>query len=240
MTMLSSTQIPLHLNPQELYQLNNFYFGQAELASAVELFCNQIGRQQTDLSFLYLWGDKASGKTHLSLAIAEQAQKNSKTMLYLPLAELVETASPEVLQGVEDLNLLCLDEFEAIAGLPQWEEALFHCFNRLQQSGCQLLIASRDNPATSAIQLADLRSRMATGLVYQLDSLNDNAKQKVMMVQSQARGLEMAEEVAQYLLRHHSRDIIELMALLQRLDKASMAAQRRLTIPFVRQILLSA
>ena len=61
-----------------------------------------------------------------------------------------------------------------------------------------------------------------------------------MMVQSQARGLDMPEDVGQYLLRHHSRDIVELMALLQKLDKASMAAQRRLTIPFVRQILHSA
>jgi DnaA family protein len=232
---LPATQIPLRLTPQELYHLNNFYFAQAELASAVESFC-----QQTEPSFLYLWGGKATGKTHLSLAIAEQAQKNSKTMLYFPLAELVETASPEVLEGVENLNLVCFDEFEAIAGLPQWEEALFHCFNRLQQSGCQLLIASRDNPAASTIQLADLRSRMATGLVYQLASLDDTAKQKVMMVQSQARGLDMTEDVAQYLLRHHSRDIVELMALLQKLDKASMAAQRRLTIPFVRQTLHSA
>ena len=230
-----ATQIPLHLNPYELYQLKNFYFGQIELASAVESFC-----EQTDLSFLYLWGGEASGKTHLLLAIAEQVQKDSKTMLYLPLAELVRTASPEVLEGVEGLNFLCLDELESISGKSEWEEALFHCFNRLQLSGCQLIVASRDNPAASSIKLADLRSRMATGLVYQLDALNDSAKQKVLIVQSKARGLEMTKDVAQYLLRQHSRDLNKLMSLLQSLDKASMSEQRRLTIPFVRQILRSA
>jgi len=230
--MSKATQIPLHLTPQELYQLNNFYFGQTELRTAVMTFC-----QQADVPFLFLWGDQGSGKTHLALAIAEQALSNHKKMLYLPLADLVKTASPAVLQGVEELDLLCLDEFEAVAGFAEWEEALFHCFNRVQQSGCQLLVASRDNPAALKIALADLRSRMATGLIYQLDTLNDNAKQKVMMVQSQARGLEMPSDVAQYLLRHHSRDITILMQMLQRLDKASMAAQRRLTIPFVRQVL---
>ncbi len=230
--MSTATQIPLHLTPPELYQLNNFYFVQAELHSAVMSFC-----QEKEPPFLFLWGDYGSGKTHLALAIAEQAQINHKKMLYLPLADLVKTASPAVLQGVEELDLLCLDEFEAIAGVTEWEEALFHCFNRSQQSGCQLLVASRDNPVALKLTLADLRSRMATGLIYQLDTLNDNAKEKVMMVQSQARGLEMSNDVAQYLLRHHSRDITILMRMLQRLDKASMAAQRRLTIPFVRQVL---
>ena len=233
--ILPATQMPLHLNPYELYQLKNFYFAQTELASAVESFC-----ERTNLSFLYLWGGPASGKTHLLLAIAEQAQKDSKTMLYLPLAELVRTASPEVLEGVEGLNFLCLDELESISGESEWEEALFHCFNRLELSGCQLIVASRNNPAASAIKLPDLMSRMASGLIYQLDSLNDSAKEKVLIVQSRARGLAMSNEVAQYLLRNYSRDLNKLIGLLQALDKASMSEQRRLTIPFVRQVLCSA
>ena len=81
---------------------------------------------------------------------------------------------------------------------------------------------------------------MASGLIYQLDSLNDSAKEKVLIVQSQARGLEMSNEVAQYLLRNYSRDLNKLIGLLQSLDKASMSEKRRLTIPFVRQILCSA
>ena len=87
------------------------------------------------------------------------------------------------------------------------------------------------------IQLADLRSRLATGLIYQLETLDDTAKQQVLIVQAQARGLELPEEVAQYLLRHQSRDMRELIQLLQQLDKASMIEKRRLTIPFVRQVL---
>ena len=229
---LSATQIPLRLNLQELYQIASFHFSQQELADVVSSFC-----EQKTPRFLYLWGDASSGKTHLSLAIAEQAQVSQKKTLYLPLAELVKTASPEVLHALENLDLVCLDELEATEGNKEWEEALFHCFNRLQDSGCQLLVASRHNPATLKIQLADLRSRLATGLIYQLESLDDSAKQRAMIVQSRARGLEMPLEVAQYLLRHHSRDLGELMHFLHALDKASTAAKRRLTIPFVRQIL---
>lgn len=229
---MSATQLPLRLNPQELYQLTNFHFSQQELSEVVDSFC-----KETLPRFLYLWGEDSSGKTHLSLAIIDKAQANQKKALYLPLADLVKTASPEVLQSLENLDLVCLDELEAVANNKQWQEGLFHCFNRLQDSGCQLLVTSRHNPATLQIELADLRSRLATGLIYQLESLDDNAKQQVMIMQAKARGLDMPIEVAQYLLRHHSRDLIELVHFLHALDKASLAAKRRLTIPFVRQVL---
>jgi len=227
-----ATQLPLRLNPQEVYRLENFHFSQAEIKQAVVEFCQGI-----TINYLYLWGESSSGKSHILMAASEHALEQAKRALYLPLAELVSSTSPEVLESLEQLDLLCIDELEAIEGNKEWEEGLFHCFNRLQQFGCQLLIASKHNPATSDIKLPDLRSRLATGLIYQLDSLDDKAKQQAMIVQAQARGLELSEEVANYLLRHHSRDIRELINLLQILDKASMAAKRRLTIPFIRQVL---
>lgn len=225
------TQIPLHLNLQEVYQLENFYFCQRELDQAITSFC-----ELSKIDFLFLWGAKASGKTHLALAIIDQLQQ-TKRVLYLPLVELVTHGSPNVLESVEELDLLCIDDVDAIAGMQEWEEALFHCFNRLQQTGCQLLVASQYNPAMTTIKLPDLRSRLATGLVYQLETLNDKAKHKILMLQAKSRGLKLPEEVAEYLLRHHSRDITKLMVLLKQLNSASMAEKRRLTIPFVRHVL---
>ena len=226
-----ATQIPLGLNPQDVYQFDNFYFKQPELKQALlEL------EQASGIDFLYLWGNKGSGKSHLLLAATAH---HSKRALYLPLAELVKTASPEILQSVEQLDLLCIDELDAIAGRIEWQEALFHCFNRLQHSGCKLLVAADHAPLTIEFTLADLRSRMATALVYQLESLDDEGKQQALIIQAKIRGLDLPDDVALYLLRNHSRDIKILMTVLHRLDKASMVSKRRLTIPFVRQVLLN-
>jgi DnaA family protein len=225
-------QIPLRLSLQQVYRLDNYYFAQTELEQVVTNFCELV-----KIDFLYLWGAESSGKTHLLLAVAEYGQQSAKRALYLPLAELVEDASPSVLESVEDLDLLCIDDLDAVSGKKEWEEALFHCFNRLQHTGCKLLVASQYNPMMTTIKLPDLRSRLATGLVYQLDTLNDEQKHQMLMLQAQSRGLKLPEEVAQYLLRHHSRDTHELMSLLQQLDSASMIEKRRLTIPFVRQTL---
>jgi len=224
----TSTQLPLQLNLNEVYHFDNFYFSQPELHKALTALC------QTDtVSFAYLWGESASGKSHLLMACAEQV----KNALYLPLTDLVQTASPDVLQSVEHLDLLCIDNLEAISEHQEWQEALFHCFNRLQHSGCKLVVAALHNPATISLTLPDLRSRMATALIYQLESLNDAEKQQALIIQALSRGLDLPAEVANYILRHHSRDMRILMTLLQHLDKASMVEKRRLTIPFVRSIL---
>ncbi len=228
---LRMAQIPLTLNLKQVYQLDNFYFSQAELKQVISDFCTL-----STIDFLFLWGAPASGKTHLLLAIAEQLQTTER-VLYLPLADLIITASPDILESVENLDLLCIDDLDAIAGLQQWEEAVFHCFNRLQDTGCKLLITSQNNPSMITIKLADLRSRLATGLVYQLMPLDDNEKYQMLILQAQSRGFKLPEEVAQYLLHRHSRDTGELMALLKQLDSASMVEKRRLTLPFVRQIL---
>lgn len=231
MTFLAE-QLPLHLSPPEQYSIDSFYFSQIELKQAIEHFCDM-----SDINFLYLWGKEATGKSHLLLAIAEQMQYRGLQVSYLPLAELTQSTSPELLQSLEQLSLLCIDDLQAVAEKPAWQEALFHCFNRLQQTGCKLLVAADHTPSGLQLELADLRSRLGSGLIYHIASLTDEGKRTALIQQALARGLDMPVDVAQYILRHHSRDLKKLMIDLQQLDQASMAAKRRLTIPFVKQIL---
>jgi len=229
---VAKTQLTLRLSPQEIYQLDNYLFAKTETEQALKAFC-----QLDNLNFLYLYGETGTGKTHLLIACAEKAQKLGFRAIYLSLAELVQTSEPDVLQSLEYADLLCLDDLEAVAGNREWEVALFHCFNRLHDAKGSLLVATANNPANTRIQLPDLRSRLATGLVYQLTNMSDEQKQQALILQSQTRGLTMSDEVAQYLLRHYGRDMPALMSVLQRLDKASLQAQRKLTIPFIRQVL---
>jgi len=227
----SATQLPLRLNPQQEFNFNNFYFQQAELKQALLDLC-----LSESVGFLYLWGATSSGKSHLLLAALEQTELRS---VYLPLADLVQTASPEVLNSLEQFDLVCIDDLDAIASLTEWQEALFHCFNRLQHSACKLLVSASSNPVNIPLSLADLRSRMSTALVYQLDALDDEQKQQALTLQAASRGLDLSDELVHYLLRHYSRDMGELIELLLKLDKASLAEKRRLTIPFVRQTIES-
>ncbi len=224
-------QLTLRLSPQEVYRLDNFLFADAALAEAVNEFCGGRGSD-----FLYLCGASGAGKTHLTLAIADEMQSHCR-VAYLNFQELRQTAEPAALKSLLDADVLCLDAVEAIAGDKHWQEALFHGFNDIKQQQKRLLIATENPPAQLSIELADLRSRLATGLVFQLPVMADQLKQEALILQAQSRGLILSEEVAQYLLRHYGRDMPSLMAVLQKLDKASLQAQRRLTIPFVKEVM---
>lgn len=228
---MAHTQLTLRLTPQEVYRLDNFLFADAALQEAIAEFCQGRG-----YGFLYLCGASGAGKTHLSLAIAEQLQQQF-SVAYLNLSELTQTAEPSALSSLTQADVICFDDVEAIADDKAWQEALFHVFNELRQQQKRLLVATQNPPAQLTITLPDLCSRLATALVFQLPVMADQRKQQALILQAQSRGLILTEEVAQYLLRHYGRDMPSLMAVLQKLDKASLQAQRRLTIPFVKEVM---
>jgi DnaA family protein len=124
-----------------------------------------------------------------------------------------------------------------VAGQPRWENALFTLFNSLHESGGTLLSAARSPPAGAEWALPDWKSRLAWGPVVKLAPLDDPAKLAILRLHATRRGLQLPEEVARFLLHHVPRDMASLMHLLDQLDEASLALQRRLTIPLVKQVL---
>jgi DnaA family protein len=184
-------------------------------------------------SWLYLWGEPGTGKTHLLEAACRAAQEQGHAPLYVPLAEKADFTAA-LLEDVEQVPLVCVDDVDAIAGDAIWEAALFALYEHLRAHGGMLVMAARTSPAAIGLKLADLSTRLAAGLVYQLQPLSDVEKIAALRLRAQRRGLEMTEEVANYLLTRFPRDMHSLFALLDRLDAATLAAQRRLTIPFLR------
>lgn len=185
---------------------------------------------------LFLWGSAGSGKSHLLQAACQVAADARRSVVYLPLAELVNY-SCEVFEGLEQMALVCIDDLQYMAGRDDWEEALFHLYNRMRDAGSTLLVTATSSPAALAVQLPDLQSRLTWGPVFQLRELDDTQKIAALRLRATGRGFDLPEEVAQYLLRRSPRDMVSLFALLDRLDEASLVQQRRLTIPFVRGLI---
>lgn len=185
---------------------------------------------------LYLWGASGTGKTHLLQAAGHAFAASGRRVCYLPLAQNA-TLSPAVLEGLEDLDLVCIDELHAVAGNREWERALLHMYDRLRDSGRALVLASTDSPGFIGIDLPDLKSRLAWGLVFRLRQLDEYDKMRALRQRAELRGLELPREVAEYLLRRNSRVMADLCRVLDELDESSLAMSRRLTLPLVRAVL---
>jgi DnaA family protein len=145
--------------------------------------------------------------------------------------------TPAVLEGLEQMEIVCLDDVHAIAGNETWERALFDVFNRLRDSGSTLLVSAEKRPDQSGFGLPDLVSRLGWGVTYTLKPLDEDDVLKALGCRANARGLELPDDTAQFLLRRFPRDLPSLFALFDTLDTASLVEQRRLTIPFVKTVL---
>ncbi|MCB1787483.1 MAG: DnaA regulatory inactivator Hda [Chromatiaceae bacterium] len=182
---------------------------------------------------IYLFGASGSGRSHLLLGQCAAAQLRGLRCAYLPLAAREELATA-MLDGLETLDLVAVDDVHAIAGDRPWEEALFALFNRCRDRGTRMLFSADRGPAALPLTLADLRSRLAWGLTIGLQPLDDAARHALLLALAARRALQVPDEVARYLLERGPRHPGGLVELLTRLDHDSLAAQRRLTIPFVR------
>lgn len=221
--------LPFHF-PDER-QFDNFYAGRNEQAVTRVKEAASGGEGQ----FLYLFGPSSAGCTHLLQACC-QAVRSPRQAAYLDCAEL-SVFSPSILSGFDTYDVICLDHIEAVLHEPAWEEGLFHFYNQALTEKTQLLVAAKTPPAQLGCQLPDLHSRLSAGLSFYIHPLSDEEKAKVLITRANGRGITLDEKTARYLLTHYARDLSDLMALLDRLDKNSWVAQRRLTIPFVKSVL---
>lgn len=181
----------------------------------------------------WLWGATATGKTHLLQAVCESAGDQS---FYIPLADFADM-SPEMLEGVASRSLICLDDVQAVAGRAEWERGLFTLFNQVQASAGRLVIAADSAPRSVGLELADLESRFSQLPTFQLQALGDEGARQALQLRAGHRGLDLPDETANYLLGRSRRDMASLYRLLDKLDAAALQAQRRLTVPFVRDVL---
>jgi DnaA family protein len=183
----------------------------------------------------WLAGPHSSGKSHLLQAVCA-AVPAGRRAAYLPLETLLPFG-PETLDGAESLALACYDDVQVIAGAAAWEERLFSLWQRSLERGTTLLFAARENPAHVDFSLADLKSRLASSSVFVVRELNDDEQLEALALRAQLRGLELPAETARYLQRRFPRDMRTLCEVLDTLDDAAFVAQRRLTVPFIRDVI---
>ncbi len=225
-------QIPLEFGFRESADFEHFIEGDNSEACAIS---RSIALGEISQS-IYLWGQADTGKSHLLQAVCNLASQKNLNVAYIPLSQHTEL-SPAMLEGLENLHMVCVDDIDRIAGQDSWEQALFNLYNHLREQQKPLLMTASQGPRDLAFNLPDLKSRVSWDLTYHLQALCDQDKIQLLQKRADTRTFEITEEVAAYLVKNVKRDLPTLLELLDRFDQATLAQKRKLTIPFVKTLL---
>ena len=208
------------------------YFG-GEDSLEVSHLKDSFNNLQHAFQYTYLCGLGDSGKSHLLYATCVHAQEKGLSTMLLSMREVFEYG-PLVLDGLDSLDVLCIDDLHLIAGNDAWEKAVFNLFNRFNEPGKCLVVTADLLPDMLNIELPDLELRLKWGTTFQIRSMSDDDKAEALVKRAHMRGLELTDECARFLLTRLSRDMRALLDVLDKLDHASMVQQRKLTIPFIK------
>ncbi len=227
-----SGQLPLALRWPAHQRFEHFIAGPNRVA--IDLLRALAGG--TESAWLYLAGANGSGRTHLLIATCATASVEGRRAQYLSMATLA-TRRAEAIRGLGGSDLLALDDLDAIAGDREAEHALFDLYNRCRAEQTALLFAASAPPAQLGIGLPDLVSRLSACTQIALKPLDETERRTLLRTRARDRGIELDEAALDWLFTRRKRDLATLLDLLDRIDRASLAAKRRVTVPFLRTLI---
>ena len=185
---------------------------------------------------LYIWGSQGTGKTHLLQAACKQADDMNSQVTYIPLKQYEEFDS-EIFNGLGKLDLICVDDLEFISGNLEWQQRLTLLYNEIRDNNNSIIISSTSSPKNIKIELDDLKSRLVWGQVHKIKPPNDELKIEILKRKASERSFELSESVAEFLIHRTERDLNSLIKILDVIDHSSLAAKRKVTIPFVKKLI---
>ena len=230
-TEIHPVQLPLGVSLSDAYTFANYFSASNEFVTrSLHDFLNL-----PDFQFVYLWGAHNSGKTHLLQACSAQASTNGESACYIPCRQFDEHEH-RVLDGLDNLNLVCIDDVDSIASCKDWEQKLFSLFNMLRDRKARLIVSASGNIAECGFDMPDLISRMQWGLSLRLLLLDDEQKAQALKYRCEGRGIDINIDVIHWLIKHISRDMASLYEFIEAAIEQAIMQQRRLTIPFIKSL----
>lgn len=229
---MSHPQLPLALRLPVARRFDTFVGTGNEAVLAEVHLAAAGGRGEV----LYLSGPEGAGKTHLLLAACAEADRLGRSAQYLSLSTW-SALEGEAVAALSALDMVCVDDLDGVVGDLEAETGLFALANACRDARVPLLVAARAAIPDLPEGLPDLRSRLSQGLRMKLAPLPERARRSAVRLRAEQLGLGIDDAAIEYLFRRYPRDLAALMNLIERLDRESLAAKRRITVPFLRVVL---
>ena len=232
MTTIGMKQIALDIGLASDPSFANFFSGPNQAAVRhLELSAANPLRSPVPT---YLWGEAASGKTHLLKAVSEILRGQGASTGRMDASML------EPPEFDESWSVVILDDCHLYTAVQQ--RVAFNWFvNALNAAdgNPRWVLAAGNVPPADLVLREDLRSRLGWGHVFALQVLSEVERRSVLRREADARGVFLSDEVMDFMLTRFSRDLGSLMQLLDQLDGYALQTKRAVTIPLLKSMLES-
>ena len=228
----SLTQIPFKFDNFKKRDFDSFFQGENK---DLLYFLNTMIKTRSNNS-IYIWGSQGTGKTHLLQAACKQANEMDWHVTYIPL-EQYRDFSIDILDGLGKLDLVCIDDLELIIDNIEWQQRVTLLFNEIRDNKNSIIISSKISPNNIKIDLDDLKSRLVWGHVFKIKAADDELKIKILKKEANERSFNLNDDVVEFLIRRSNRDLTSLIEILDEIDRSSLAAKRKITVPFVKELI---
>ena len=229
--MSNPRQLALQIQINERASLNNFFISKKNNKSIKILKNILLGSDKGVQIFIDDLG--SNGKSYLLQAICNDFSNSNNSSIYIPMQEAINL-DPSILEGVSELNLICIDDIDLINKRRDWEIALFNLINECYEKECFLLLSGSINKLEA---IPDLVSRIKKMETLRLEAINDDELFEATKAISKNLKIEISDKNMNYLINNSKRDIKTVFRTLSQLEKESLERKKSIGLNLIKEVI---
>ena len=230
--MPNPRQLALQIQINERASLNNFFVSKNN-NKTIQILKDLLNSNNGAQIFIDDLG--SYGKSYLLQAICNDFSNSNNSSIYIPMEEAINL-DPSILEGVSELNLICIDDVDLINNRREWEIALFNLINECYEKECFLLLSGSINKLEA---IPDLVSRIKKMETLRLEAINDDELLEATQAISKNLNIEISDKNMNYLINNSKRDIKTIFRTLSQLERESLERKKSIGLNLIKEVIRS-
>ena len=231
--MHNPRQLALQIQINERASLNNFFVSKNN-SKTIQILKNILLDSNNGVQ-MFIDDLGSNGKSYLLQAICNDFSNSSNSSIYIPMQEAINL-DPSILEGVSELNLICIDDVDLINNRREWEIALFNLINECYEKDCFLLLSGSVNKLEA---IPDLVTRIKKMETLRLEAINDDELLEATQAISKNLNIEISDKNMNYLINNSKRDIKTIFRTLSQLEKESLERKKSIGLNLIKEVIRS-
>ena len=231
--MPNPRQLALQIQINERASLKNFFVCKNN-NKTIQILKNILSNSKNGVQ-IFIDDLGSNGKSYLLQAICNDFSNSDNSSIYIPMQEAINL-DPSILEGVSELNLICIDDVDLINKRGEWEIALFNLINECYEKECFLLLSGSINKLEA---IPDLVSRIKKMETLRLEAINDDELLEATQAISKNLNIEISDKNMNYLINNSKRDIKTIFRTLSQLERESLERKKSIGLNLIKEVIRS-